>query len=308
MIGVIILNYNTWQETEICVKSIKNHTTIPYKIYIVDNCSKDESPTKLLALYKGTRDIEVILNDQNAGYSAGNNVGIRQAEKEGCEYIFIVNSDVEILNDAFAIMVKTLEQDSNYMMIGPSVVDNNNQETQYPRSVLTPKIFLYGRHPFCLIPYFAKRADRLINTSENPAVFDGSVSGCCFGIRMVDFKDIHYFDENVFLYYEEDILAYKMKNIQKKAVFDKNAKVWHKANVSTKKEGVPFVQFHRWTSVLYLLKTYATISKIQQVCIALWNIFTWLLLSLKSKKYREMCIEFIKKNVNIVTNTGETID
>ena len=305
MIGVIILNYNTWRETEICVETIKKYTTIPYKIYIVDNCSKDESPTKLNALYRGVSDIEVILNNKNTGYSAGNNVGIKQAEKEGCEYVFIVNSDVELLNDAFAIMLKTLKQDSSYMMIGPSVVDNNNKETQYPRSILTPKVFFYGRHPFCMISYFAKRADRIIKSEKRPMVFEGSVSGCCFGIKTSDFRDAQYFDENVFLYYEEDILAYKMKKNGKKAVFDSDARVWHKANVSTSKEGNAFVQYHRWTSVLYMLKTYAGISKIQQILIALWNVLTWDILSIRSKKHREMRADFSRKNWEIVHDVGE---
>lgn len=300
MIGIIILNYNTWSETKSCVDSIHKYNTLPYKIYIVDNCSKDDSIARLKEIYEGAGDVALIENENNKGYSAGNNVGIKSAEREGCEYIFIVNSDVELLNDAFRYMVDTLKNNPKCMMVGPSVMDNHGQESQFPRKVLTPSLFIYERHPLCLIPFFRKKANRIVRSDCDQTIFEGSVSGCCFGIKCEDFKNIGYFDENVFLYYEEDILGYKMKSINRDAVFDKKAKVWHKANISTKKEGNAFVQFHRWTSVLYMLKTYAHINKAQQIGIALWNIITWDMLSIKSKKHRKMLNEFRSRNWEIV--------
>lgn len=300
MIGIIILNYNTWNETELCVNSIREFNTSPYMIYVVDNCSKDESIQKLEMQYKEAADVVLIRNNSNTGYSSGNNVGIRQAVKDECEYIFIVNSDVELMNDAFTIMIETLKHTPDGMMIGPSVKDNSGQESQLPRHVLTPSVFLYERHPLCLIPYFRRKADRLVHEDENPVVFDGSVAGCCFGIKTEDFKRVGYFDEGVFLYYEEDILGYKMKAIGKKAIYEKSAKVWHKANISTNKEGSAFVQFHRWTSVLYMLKKYAHINKMQQIGISLWNIVSWDILSIGSSSHRKMLREFRKKNWGIV--------
>ncbi len=305
MIGIIILNYNTWEETEVCVDSIRKFTSIDYKIFIVDNNSKDNSGDILEKKYKLDDDVWVIKNLENNGYSAGNNVGIQYAEKDGCDYIFIVNSDVELLNDAFSIMLQTLKDHPECMMIGPSVMDNNHRESQLPRLVLTPRVFVFERHPFCLIPFFAKKAERKVKSDSDVTVFYGSVAGCCFGIKTSDFRDVGFFDENVFLYYEEDILGYKMMAAGKKAVFDKRAKIWHKANISTNKEGSAFVQFHRWTSVLYMLKQYAKINKIQQISIALWNIITWDVLSIKSKKYRVLLKDFRRKNWDIIRGSSQ---
>ena len=300
MIGIIILNYNTWKETEECITSIRRYTTIPYTVYVVDNCSKDDSTNNLERIYKEAKDVRLIFNNDNKGYSAGNNIGIKKAEEDGCDTVFIVNSDVELLNDAFAIMTNTLHLCSDYMMIGPSVMDNNGNESQLPRYILTPSIFLLERHPFCLIPLLSKRADRIVKTDERPMAFTGSVSGCCFGIRTDDIKKAGYLDEGVFLYYEEDILGYKIKAFGKKAVFENKAKVWHKANISTKKEGGAFVQFHRWTSVLYMLKKYANISMPKQIGIAAWNILTWDLISLYSIDHRKMRRRFRRKNLELV--------
>lgn len=303
-IGVIVLNYNTLNETIKCVDSIREHTTIDYMIYIVDNASTDGSTEALYNKYSNFSDVIVICNKKNTGYSAGNNVGIKQAELDGCEYIAIVNSDVELLNDAFLIMIDTLKKRPDVLMIGPSVRDNNGNESQIPRKRLTFRVFLLDRHPFCDVLHRENGADRYYKIPiSGISTFLGSVSGCCFIIKATDFRSINYFDENVFLYYEEDILAYKMEATQRIAAVNFSAKVWHKANISTNKKGNAFVHFHRWTSVLYLLTHYAHISKFKQILIVLWNTITWDLLSIVSKDYRDMNSDFRKRNWNIITRS-----
>ena len=301
-VGIIILNYNTYDETVVCVRSIREKTTIPFHIYVVDNNSSDNSGKKLEKTYDSDNDVSVILNAVNSGYSAGNNVGIKEAVSNGHKYIAIVNSDVEILNDAFKIMIETLKSDDDIMIVGPSVINNDKVESQILRKRLTFKTFLLDRHPICdILRRKENEPDRYYSFSDvGVTKADGSVCGCCFCISAEDFRSIHYFDENVFLYYEEDIIAYKMLEKQKLAAVNADAKIWHKENISTNKRGSAFVQFHRWTSVLYLLKKYAKVSKLKQTFIALWNILTWDMLSIGSIKYRNMNRDFRHKNWSIV--------
>jgi hypothetical protein len=190
-LGVVILNYNTYEETVKCAASIRLHTKCDYFMYIVDNCSSDGSGARLAETFKDCADARVILNEQNTGYSAGNNVGIRAAEKDQCEYLAVVNSDVELLNDAFSIMINSLNETPSVLMIGPSVMDNNGNESQIPRKKLTFRTFVLDRHPFCDILRRGRAADRYFTVSEKGiTVFNGSVSGCCFVIRTSDFKSI----------------------------------------------------------------------------------------------------------------------
>lgn len=300
-IGIVILNYNTYQETIDCVRSIKNHTEGTYKIYIIDNNSTDCSGNKLKKYFNCEQNVEVIKNKENKGYSAGNNIGIKKAIDDKNDVVFIVNSDVELLNDAFSRMTQTLLSNDKFMMIGPSVINNNGEESQLPRKKLDFKIFVLARHPFCDISFFKKKASRQYPMDTKAVfAFKGSVAGCCFGMRADDFEEIGFLDENVFLYYEEDILAYKMEQKNKKAVVDKKAKVWHKENISTKKRGSAFVRFHRWSSVLYMFKYYAKLGVIGQVFIAIWNTVTWLFLSICLKEYRKLLGAFWRKNWDIV--------
>jgi len=47
MTGIIILNYNNYDDTINCINSIELYNTYPIKYIIVDNNSTNESVTKL---------------------------------------------------------------------------------------------------------------------------------------------------------------------------------------------------------------------------------------------------------------------
>lgn len=300
-LGIIILNYNTYEETVCCVSSIRKYTGPDYKIYIVDNCSVDGSFDRLKNEYRKDGDIFLIQAEKNNGYSAGNNIGIKIAEQEGCNIIYIINSDVELLNDALGQMTDTLLSNPDYMMVGPSVLLNNSKQGQLPRKKQNLKTFVLERHPFCYFSYFRKKAIRKLPLPVKGCLsFNGSVSGCCFGTRTEDFARIGYLDENVFLYSEEDIMAYKMDRLHKQAVVNMDAKVRHRENTSTKKEGLAFTRFYMWTSPMYLLRQYADIGKCKLGCIALWNTLTWTFLSTGSEDYRKLLKKFWNQNWKFV--------
>lgn len=90
LISIIAINYNSLEVTCEFIESINKHNTYPnIEILIVDNASRID-PTQRLKQIRP--DINVIVNDQNLGFSGGNNVGIRQSRGD---FIFIVNNDTE---------------------------------------------------------------------------------------------------------------------------------------------------------------------------------------------------------------------
>uniref|UniRef100_UPI00260C60D3 glycosyltransferase family 2 protein n=1 Tax=Blautia sp. TaxID=1955243 RepID=UPI00260C60D3 len=95
-IGIILVNYNGYEDTIECVKSIKKSTYRNYKIIIVDNASPDESGNRLNDKYSNDSDIVVILNKENTGFSEGNNIGLEYIEKEQIDYILMLNNDTVV--------------------------------------------------------------------------------------------------------------------------------------------------------------------------------------------------------------------
>jgi GT2 family glycosyltransferase len=104
VISIIIINYNTFNLTLNCIKSILAiETELSYEIILVDNNSSERNPDEFLAEVPGIR---LIKNIFNAGFAKGNNLGIEQSRGE---YILLLNSDTILLNKAITIAYQFLD-------------------------------------------------------------------------------------------------------------------------------------------------------------------------------------------------------
>ena len=79
MIGIVILNYQNWEDTFCCVQSIwDNPPNESFQIILVDNASPNMPEYDLDAMIQ-EYEILYIKNKENKGYNAGNNIGIAKA-------------------------------------------------------------------------------------------------------------------------------------------------------------------------------------------------------------------------------------
>ena len=76
-IGIVILNFKTWEKTVECVDSIYKTYRESKRIVVVDNHSPNDSYTRLSAIYDNEeyKDVTVIKTERNGGFSYGNNYG-----------------------------------------------------------------------------------------------------------------------------------------------------------------------------------------------------------------------------------------
>jgi len=95
MVSIIILNYNTFNLTIKCIRSVFDNTkNVDFEIILVDNASTECDPEKFLEEFPG---IVLIKNSENRGFSKGCNDGIAKASGK---YILLLNSDTILLNNA----------------------------------------------------------------------------------------------------------------------------------------------------------------------------------------------------------------
>jgi GT2 family glycosyltransferase len=87
--SIVMLSWNAPEYTELAVRSIREHTDMPYEIIIVDNGSHPETVARLQAI-DGVR---LILNAENTGFAHGCNQGI--AASRGT-HVVILNNDVVV--------------------------------------------------------------------------------------------------------------------------------------------------------------------------------------------------------------------
>jgi len=229
-VGMVILNYNDYETTKKYINKIKDFKVLN-EIVIVDNNSTDDSYEKLSKL-KDTK-ISVIKTDDNKGYAYGNNYGINYLNCHSkVDYIIISNPDI-ILEEKDIIKLKNdLDNNDDIALVAP-VIKQLGEEIKGWRLPDLKNEILQN------INYYQRKAKKDLYYKEekykNKLTKVDVVSGCFFMIRSEIMNLIGNFDESTFLYYEENIIAYKLKNINKKTCIDNNVKITHDLSVSVDK-------------------------------------------------------------------------
>lgn len=117
-VSIIVLTYNNLRLNKNCIDSIINKTAYPnYELIIVDNLSTDGTREYLKALKeKNIKNTKIILNNENFGFAAGNNIGI--SESIG-DYIVLLNNDTIVTRGWLTSLAKHLENNPKAGMSGP---------------------------------------------------------------------------------------------------------------------------------------------------------------------------------------------
>lgn len=258
MIGFIILNYNTWEMTIKCVNSIFETCREKYKIYIVDNGSKNNSYEHLLSQYKDDERM-VLIKSENYGYARGNNIGIKHAIDDGFEIITVVNNDVIFSENSISEMYTFLEKNPSVAVAAPYILSPEGELQNLPtvKPVKTLDYFLYNTklNKFVSASKYQEYHDEYYLNPKN--IKDEPIpiykfSGCCFMARSKMMEKIGLFDENTFLYYEEDILSQKMYQMEYESYYLPQSKIVHHHGVTTGKDNL-FVDTEMLKSEMYFL-------------------------------------------------------
>ncbi len=112
-LSIIILNYNSFQLTADCIRSVLTHTgELEAEIILVDNDSTECDPGRFLELFHS---IKLVRSGRNGGFAFGNNKGIEIANGE---YILLLNSDTIINEDSFQASVEYYRQHPDTGVLG----------------------------------------------------------------------------------------------------------------------------------------------------------------------------------------------
>lgn len=208
LISFIIVNFRTPDLVLGCVRSILELTKRqPYEIIVIDNASGDDSLERLGQVPQ----ISLIANAKNLGFGAANNIGARVAKGK---YLFFLNSDTYLLNDAAAHFYDFMEdgQHQDVGCCGGNLLDQSRQKQvsfgNFPSLAET-----YSQLGFYRLyrAYYAERlAIGVVCQGEDPRTVD-YVSGANMFFRSALFHALGGFDEDFFLYFEEAELSYRMQ-------------------------------------------------------------------------------------------------
>jgi GT2 family glycosyltransferase len=275
--SIIILNYNGWRDTIECLESIQKIDYPSYEVIIVDNNSTDCSVSMIKKWAKNNllyreqlngynkrlnghskevkevamlgeisigKKVFLIRANENKGFAAGNNIGIKFASYNGSpDFLWLLNNDVIILNkQIFYCLIKYSSKLKNIGVITPLVYGING-EIQKSIARKTPNlakdllvysnigIFLNKAGLSKIIDglYYVRFPKNLRSPMEVYAI-----SGSCMLFTSDAIKRIGLLDESTFLFYEEYIVAEKLRKAGLHSYVVPCNAVLHKHGRSTK--------------------------------------------------------------------------
>ncbi len=257
-IGMVIVNYNDFENTNRLINNIKNYKCLD-DIVIVDNNSTDDSFKKLKKVEK--ENITIIKNNSRK-YSSGLNIGAQFLVKKlgKCNIIFS-NSDIIIKKEKDLInLSENITED--IVVVGPTIDEHGILNRGWHLPTVNQEILfnipLFSR-------YFKKKYLLYKDSDYQKATtLVDVVSGCFFMVDSEFLKKVDYFDEKTLLYYEEQILAEKVKQAKKRECINNKIIIYHDHSVTIDKS-IKRIEKQRILkeSQRYYIKTYKKTNIIQ---------------------------------------------
>ncbi len=230
-VSVIIVNYNTKRLLGDCIKSVYDKTNdVSYEIIVVDNGSADGSERYIVQRYPS---LCWINSGANIGFGGANNLGASQAKGK---YLFFLNSDTLLENNAIKILYDYMEafaSEEHIGAIGSCLLDTQKNYNFSSGEFPSPQSeFRY------IIHKLLKRNKGSGQTSDVDFI-----TGADLFMTKEVFDSMQGFDPNIFMYYEETDLQYRMakKGLKRRVIA--GPEIIHLEGGSFKNKGLSFNRF-----------------------------------------------------------------
>jgi len=175
-------------------KKIRNCLNSIDKQCEVINVENSDSQDYKRKIEEEFKNVKCMLTGENLGYGKANNVGLKEVKTK---YALILNPDTKISPEALEGFVNLANEKKDFAIIGPGIVEDKNN---------------------------------LISDEKVSLV--KSVKGYAMFLNLSEFKDIGFFDENIFFFLEEIDLCKRLIEKNKKIYLSTHIKVYHEGGLS----------------------------------------------------------------------------
>ncbi len=198
-LSVVIVSYNVRHYLDECLESVQKALEgIEAEVFVVDNASTDDTTSVLPQKYTWVR---FIANEENLGFSRGNNIAIRQATGE---YVLLLNPDTNVAEHTLREAVRFM--DEHPQAGGAGVMMLNDDGTRAPesrRAIPTPWVSALK------MLGFTKRYYMSHLPWDDPCRIE-VISGAFCLLRHAALDKVGLLDEDFFMYGEDIDLSYRL--------------------------------------------------------------------------------------------------
>lgn len=242
-VSIIILNWNGLKDTLECLESLQKIDYNNYEVIVVDNNSSGNDVEIIREKY-GDFVWKIIVNDQNLGFSGGNNVAINFALNSNADVVLLLNNDTIVEPDFLTRLVQASIEYPDAGILTPMINFYSNKSVIWSAGGKISKI---------------KASGFTSGYNEEDKIFRKTfyctfASGCCMYIKKDVFSKIGLLDENYFLYLEDTDFCYRASKSGFKILFVGNSTVYHKVQSTTARENFLLPIYYGLRNRLYFAK------------------------------------------------------
>ena len=227
-VGVLLVNYKQWELTRICIDSLLASTGAEIVIGLVDN----NSPGPVPDWVEKTHAMKFHRNSSNEGLTAGNNRAYEMVSGTGVDYVLVLNNDTEVASDSLALLAGYLETHPETGITAPAIPYADKPNTIWSAG---------GKYSYWRMSLIQKY-ETVSKLPEHPVEMD-QVTGCAIMMRCDDYRRAGMQDSDLFVYYEDTDLCFRVKKLGLNIQLIPKAIVLHHVSVSVGGVYSPFAVY-----------------------------------------------------------------
>lgn len=251
-LSIVVVNYDTWADVQEQMRVLSRSAEIREgraELIVVDN----DSPTKPEWPLDPVPGVIRIDREKNGGFGAGVNTGWRQSRGE---WILLLNPDVFVAEDLLSHVLALLDEidrkhnaDSSLRVGIVGVGLTNPDGSRQPSVGAFPSV---GRGLLELFLPRSRRRYQIVSPQKFAPV--DWVTGAFFLVRAEVMAELHGFDEDYFLYFEETDFCLRAKRAGWATCFDPSISVCHQKPLQNRTVSPKIRLLTRHSRLLYFRK------------------------------------------------------
>ena len=245
LVEIVIVNYNGYEDTIECLRSLNKITYENYQTVVVDNGSTKQPTEEQIRFIK--EHAIYLKSEENRGFAGGNNYGVACTRELKPDYLLLLNNDTEVCEGFLEKLVETAQAKPDAGIVcGKINWYDEKDQVWFGGGVFDPKT-CYVSHTNC-----GKDLDN--SNYVMPIEFS---TGCMQLIPLHVWQQVGPMDERFFLYAEDLDFCRLVRNAGYQIYYRNDAKIFHKVSRSTGRDS-DYTQYYYVRNELYIIQRYAT--------------------------------------------------
>ena len=246
-IGIVTVLYNSEDVLNDFFRTLAIQTYSNFTLYIIDNASSDRS-LEIAKELASQVDFKCVFFEEktNWGIAKGNNIGIRAALKDKCDFVLLSNNDIVLKPDTISTLL------NGALLRGSGLA--------------VPKIYYYNTNKIwqaggrfdilrATTPHFGYKEEDHGQFEETK---DVQYSSTCFMlIKSEVFDTVGFMNEDYFVYYDDSDFVYRCTMVNNEILtYIPESVLEHKVSYSTQKDSDFYISMMFRNRIYFIRQNY----------------------------------------------------